>query len=169
MNVINSEQSAIKADIHDGNLVFFAFYGSLRPGMGNHAWALQDKRGVYHINTTKIPGFKMYSLGFYPMVFQDNGPDAAQSEITVDIFKITNKDIISDIDGMEIGAGYKRLVVEIATPAKSDKKEPSSMACVIYVGDDRERPWFSTGAAPQVVGGDWVAHKTPAKINDNSK
>lgn len=125
------------------NCVFFAFYGSLRPGMGNYEWALKDRAEVTHTLTTKLSGFKLFSLGWYPMAFLSSDPT---DSMTVDIFAINNPDVKRRIDGMEIGAGYLRHYVEV--PGIDGK-------ILIYVGpgDGESR------SLPLVESGDWVSYK----------
>ena len=137
------------------NQTLFAFYGSLREGMGNHAWALAGQEGVTLVETTKLPGFKMYSLGFYPMVFLDEDKN---NEIVVEVYKITDDEAKSEIDGMEIGAGYKRHLVTTE----------SGLDVLIYVGRESKKPYFESGRS-LVTSGDWVAHNSTPKTTVNEE
>lgn len=111
----------------------YAFYGSLRKGMENHYAYENDLKYLF---TTKLPGFKMYSLGEYPYVVRTEDP---RDSIIVELFRITSKDTEQNIYKMEIDAGYIFSEVIIG-----------SIKFGIYV--------FETAGSldPEVVHGDWI-------------
>ena len=85
----------------------YAFYGSLRKGQYNH-----DRAGLAketYIKTVQIPGYKMYSLGAFPLIVRAD----KTFMVTVDLFAIQNEDLERGIHLMEIGAGYERITHNI--------------------------------------------------------
>lgn len=62
-----------------------------------------------YIKTLRIPGFKMYNLGYYPCVIES---DNLEDEITVELHEV-NEDAAQKIYFMEKGAGYLSKRIEI--------------------------------------------------------
>jgi|SRR6185369_8109161 len=87
----------------------FGFYGSLRKGEYNYVHLLKDKEGVEYMHSAKTKGYKLYSLGSFPVIL----PSGDDRPLTIDLFKITNPVVKGRIDGMEIGAGYERKLVTV--------------------------------------------------------
>jgi len=80
-----------------------AFYGSLRRGCYNHQRMFDSPEGgACYIDTIRLSGFKMIDLGYYPAVYHSQG------EITVELYRIPDEYLRRRIDGMELGAGYKK-------------------------------------------------------------
>lgn len=88
----------------------FAFYGTLRSGQGNYRWSVARDNGAEFDGEHVIPGYKMYSLGGYPFVAPSNDADAS---IVVELYKLSDPDIIRSIHRMEIGAGYDTATIEV--------------------------------------------------------
>lgn len=111
----------------------YAFYGSLRKGMENYDACKNDLKYLF---TTKLQGFKMYSLVEYPYVVRTEDP---RDRIIVDLFRITSRDTEQNIYKMEIDAGYIFSEVIIG-----------GIKFGIYV--------FETAGTldPEVLDGDWI-------------
>lgn len=78
----------------------FFMYGSLRRGMYNNK-ALEY--GLKFISNAKLNGYKLVSFGVYPAIIpSDDGV------VIGELFKITDKNVLEDIDAMEVNYGYKR-------------------------------------------------------------
>lgn len=133
------------------SLETFAFYGSLRKGEYNYARMIHESKGVTYIETKIVQGFDLYSLGAFPAAFPSNNP---QAPLTVDIFKIENKGIRNAIDGMEIGAGYRRCNI-------GTKKNPICM----YVAAGRLMSFVDDNDL--VPSGDWLKRHPENEINAN--
>lgn len=86
------------------NKQHLAVYGSLRKGEYNNKYF-----DLKYVKTTKISGFKLYSLGSYPAITVGDENDS----LTVDIMRC-NKKTLDSIDRMEFGAGYteKEIVID---------------------------------------------------------
>lgn len=83
------------------------FYGSLRSGQYNfNRFGPGTQK---YIKTVKIPGFKMYNLGYYPCVTES---DNLQDEITAELHEV-NEEAAKKIYFMEKGAGYLSKHIEI--------------------------------------------------------
>ena len=78
----------------------YAVYGTLRLNQGNYNWCLKNKENVSFVETKRIKGYRMFSLGNFPGVREDEN-----SEITVDIFDVNNDDVVRNLDGLE---GYRK-------------------------------------------------------------
>lgn len=72
----------------------YAVYGTLRLNQGNYNWCLRNKSE--HLKTEKLNGFKMYSVGGFPAVIEDEN-----SSIEVDIFEVNDKNVEEDMDMLE--------------------------------------------------------------------
>lgn len=107
-------------------------YGSLRKGQYNH-WG-----ELAHLGTTTMKGYKMCSLGGYPYVL----PSLEEDEITVDILEVVDKDTLTSIHNMELGAGYTAFETSVTY-------EGTNYDGLIYVHK------YHKGQHEQVVGGDW--------------
>jgi len=86
-----------------GKNMLMAVYGTLRKGNGNYRHFLKDKKCL---GTTKLKGFKMYSLGFYPCIVPTKNE---KDNIIVEVFELDDekdKSLIAGINSMERGAGY---------------------------------------------------------------
>lgn len=81
-----------------------ATYGTLRKGMYNNRYF-----DMKFIETTTIDGFKLYDLGPYPAVVEEDGT------IVVDVFEVDD-DTKRTIDNMELGAGYTIKTLTINAP-----------------------------------------------------
>jgi gamma-glutamylcyclotransferase (GGCT)/AIG2-like uncharacterized protein YtfP len=84
---------------------YFLFYGSLRQGEYNQSYFDYE-----FIKTVVLKGYKLYSLGGYPGIKKSNNPE---DTLVCDLVKVTDKSEFQAIDGMEIGAGYSREIIEI--------------------------------------------------------
>lgn len=110
------------------------FYGSLRKNHYNYE-RFKDIFGEenFKYNSTKrIKGFKLHSLGAYPMVTVEG-----DSELVVDHFTIS-EEAYHSVRNMELGAGYEEMEVD-------GKK-------LYYFTDNRYN-------APVVESGDWSEYK----------
>jgi gamma-glutamylcyclotransferase (GGCT)/AIG2-like uncharacterized protein YtfP len=110
----------------------YAFYGSLRKGMGNY---LIYQHGLTYLYSIRLKGFKLFSMGPYPCAVETGSPT---DSVLAEVFKITDSKIENSIHQMELRVGYyfKDVIVN---------KNPVG----IYL--------FSSPANyPEVVGGDWV-------------
>lgn len=89
------------------------FYGSLRKGEYNYNYFLRifGEDNFKYIKTKTIKGFKLYSLGAYPMVIQTND---INDKLVVDEFEVSDE-AYSSINSMELGAGYDISKFEGAT------------------------------------------------------
>ena len=111
----------------------FAFYGSLRRGMGNYA---KYKSALEYIETRRIEGFELYSLGEYPYAVKSHIPGAS---IVIEIFRIRDSMARRMIHELEIGADYFFDMLEL-----DDRK------IGIYLFSQR-------GNDIKVESGDWVS------------
>lgn len=115
----------------------YAFYGSLRNGMYNHAYM---SSGMEYQKTTEITGFKLYSLGSYPCVIKTGNTD---DKLTIDLFTVTGN-MESRIHNMELGAGYDYEEIQV---------DGESYGIYVYdssaLGSVKDR---------YVPSGDWVKH-----------
>lgn len=78
-------------------------YGTLREGEYNYNALLKDKRCL---DTIRVKGLRMYSLGMFPCVVATNNDKDA---VVMEVYELDdNKDeeTINFITNMEIGAGY---------------------------------------------------------------
>lgn len=82
-------------------------YGSLRLGHYNYKSFKRMYPDLTYLGTTKINGWKLYSFGSYPGAVRTNNNE---DKIIIDVFSCLDF-CKSDMDDMEIGAGYE--VVQI--------------------------------------------------------
>ena len=85
----------------------FAFYGSLRMGMDNY---FTYKSGLEYIETTRISGFELYSLGEYPYAVKTQNPS---SSMVIEIFRILDSETKQRIHELEISADYFFDLIEV--------------------------------------------------------
>jgi gamma-glutamylcyclotransferase (GGCT)/AIG2-like uncharacterized protein YtfP len=78
---------------------FYAFYGSLRRGMDNYE---RYKGALDYRFSTRLKGYKLYSMGQYPCVVKSS----IDCSVLVEIFKITDPVLEEEIHEMEIEEGY---------------------------------------------------------------
>ena len=83
-------------------------YGSLRDEEYNH-YIISQSREVEFIDIGTVRGFKMYSFGAFPFVYETGNPE---DKIVVEGYKVDSLTLYS-IDQMEIGAGYHLKKVKI--------------------------------------------------------
>jgi gamma-glutamylcyclotransferase (GGCT)/AIG2-like uncharacterized protein YtfP len=101
------------------NKNYILVYGTLRRGDQNTS---RDKvynfnrfGGQKYIETLRLKGFSLYSLGPYPCVVEDKS-----GEITIELHEIENESL-NYIDSMESGAGYDKQIVEIKSKELKNK------------------------------------------------
>lgn len=129
----------------------FAFYGTLRMGNYNYNSIIKGQKGVDYLGEATIPeGYKMFSLGGYPMLMKD---ETATTPIVVDLFEIDNDKVSSPIERMERGAGYEEHTIEI-----------NGMNCVVWVGKPSQLPYLEKWCSV-VKSGDWTLEKTGRTLN----
>lgn len=79
----------------EDNSVLYAVYGTLRNGYGNNR--LLQAEGVEFLGEIKTePKFTMYSLGGFPGV-----AEKGNTQLTVEIFKVTNEEVIRRVNNLE--------------------------------------------------------------------
>ena len=86
-------------------------YGTLRKGWGLNRY-IQHYGGDL-IATTKLEGFKMFSLGPYPAI---NPSESKEDYVVGEIYEfpsLTADEAMEILDRIELGAGYKRGVVKL--------------------------------------------------------
>lgn len=84
----------------------YAFYGSLRLGMYNHA---RFQNGLTYLSTEMVPGFRLYALEHYPIAVKSNPSD----NIIVELMRITTPKIENEIHQLELSAGYYYEDIEV--------------------------------------------------------
>ncbi|HEY5747724.1 MAG TPA: gamma-glutamylcyclotransferase [Chryseolinea sp.] len=116
--------------------LLYAFYGSLRRGMDNHALYERDLR---YRRTVVLKGYALYSLVDYPYAVKTGDP---RDTLVAELFTIPNPQTEQTIHHMELDAGYIFLEEQIAE---------GKFGIYIFAtpGHDDER----------VPGGDWVAYR----------
>lgn len=134
--------------------VLAAFYGTLRLNQGNYRYFLGEKDNVQHLGTEVVSGYRMYSLGGYPMVFPSSEPG---DSIVVDLFSVGDPQAMIGIDRMETGAGYDREVINV-----------NGNDYVMYVGEPEYEAAISANQN-KVENGDWLSHRKQAATNVNAK
>lgn len=121
-----------------GELV--AVYGSLRHGLGNHRLlqgAVRQEDGKVAKDT-----FKMYSLGGFPGLVKDKGP-----EITVEIYELDTEQRIQSLDRLE---GYPNFYDREVVTLLDGRK------CWIYfLISGRDNRSYA-----EVTNGDWKSYYT---------
>ena len=121
----------------------FFMYGSLRRGMYNH-YILKDKSKF--ISNAKISRFKLLSFGSFPAVI----PSDDENDFVVgELFKITDDEVITSIDRMELNYGYKR------TFTKAIDEFGNEHDIIFY---EYTKPQYCENAEV-VESGDWVKFK----------
>ena len=85
-------------------------YGTLRQGWGLNRY-IQDCGGVL-LETTKLKGYKMYSLGGYPAINQTTSEDSVVGEV-YEFPKDQVDTAFNIMDRIELGAGYRRDRVKV--------------------------------------------------------
>ena len=121
-------------------------YGSLRKGEFNN-YLLKNSE---YIGKGIVEGFKMYSLGSYPFVYQTNNKD---DTIVVEGYK-TDIETYNLIERMERLAGYTKVDVVISADTE--------IIGEIYKIDNLIRYY------DKVVSGDWVAEKETRYLNNHT-
>lgn len=87
----------------EDNSVLYCTYGTLRKGYGNYAGILENREGVEYLGTMKTdPNYTMVSLGGFPAV-KEHG----NTSITVDVFKVTDENVIRRVNGLEGYSGKR--------------------------------------------------------------
>jgi gamma-glutamylcyclotransferase (GGCT)/AIG2-like uncharacterized protein YtfP len=114
------------------NSTLFAFYGSLRKNMPLYD---QFRYGLNYKFSSWISGYQLFSLGDFPCAVK-SGKDA--DKMLIEIFEITDQQVVKEIDDIEIGYGYYRDEVEI-----------DGVRALIYLFKDAAN-------YPPVLQGDWV-------------
>lgn len=72
-------------------------YGTLKQNHGNNRLLRDSKL----LGTTKVSGFKMYSLGGFPAITKDDG------EITIEVYEVTSEEILKSIYRLEGYSGER--------------------------------------------------------------
>lgn len=129
-----SKNAKVKTETTTDDAPVYAFYGSLRQGMGNSPM-LKDTEFV---KEGRVKGFKLLSLGAYPYIVKS---DNENDTVIVEVLKVPNKTVEENVHWMEIGAGYTREVVDV-----------EGTKAYIYT-----KP--TAGNHPVVEDGDWVNYK----------
>lgn len=119
----------------------YAFYGSLRQGMYNHARFQND---LTFLSTEIVPGFKLYALERYPIAVKSN---QSSDLIIVELMRITNPKNEIEIHLLELTAGYYYEDIEV-----------SGITVGIYLFKENQN-------YPHIPTGDWVEF---LKQNPNS-
>ncbi len=114
------------------NISAFAFYGSLRRGMENHAL---HENHLKYLFSARIAGYQLYSRGEFPVAVATS---STTDSIVVEVFKIEDASTRQMIHKLEMDEGYYLKVIEI-------DEQPVG----IYLVDDRKNYKY-------VEDGDWV-------------
>ena len=116
--------------------LLYAFYGSLRQGMDNHA---HYAKGLHYVRTIILKGYALYSLIDYPYAVKTGD---LSDTVVAELYTIPDPQTKQNIHDMEIDAGYIFLEEEIAE---------GKFGIYIFAapGDHDTR----------VPGGDWVAYR----------
>lgn len=85
----------------------FAFYGSLRRGMGNYKFYESDLK---YIETRRITGYKLYALKDYPYAVRSS---VESDSLVIEIFQIEDSRVVQAIHQMELEAGYVLELIEV--------------------------------------------------------
>lgn len=85
----------------------FAFYGSLRKGMSNHAIYANH---LQYVESIRITGFTLYALEAYPYAVRSGNNE---DSIVIEIFRIIDPTTRKDIYLLELDAGYIFKVIEV--------------------------------------------------------
>ena len=82
------------------NTTVFAFYGSLRRGMENHALHSDHMKYLFSV---RLSGYKLYSRGEFPVAVKSS---AASDSIVVELFRIVDRSTREMIHKLELDEGY---------------------------------------------------------------
>jgi gamma-glutamylcyclotransferase (GGCT)/AIG2-like uncharacterized protein YtfP len=88
------------------NTSVFAFYGSLRRGMENHALHTGHLKYLF---SARLSGYKLYSRGKFPVAVKSNASDS----IVVEVFRIDDRSTREMIHKLEMDEGYFFEIVPI--------------------------------------------------------
>lgn len=138
--------------VHYASNKFILAYGSLRNKQYNfkhfkHQFFFTGE--FEYIKTIPIAGYKMYSLGNYPMaIFTGKKSDI----IICDILSVANNPY-NQIYDMEIGAGYSEFKVWIETTIKGSIERKLNEYMRIFLFDNPEN-----SKSYPVHSGDWVKY-----------
>ena len=124
------------------------FYGSLRKGEYNHSYF--NKGEFEFLQTVKLKGYKLYSLGSYPGIKESN---SLEDTVVCDVVIINNSLVMNGIDRMELGAGYSRKIVDVTL------ESGKILSCVIYIYEGRVKE------ESLVAHGDWSKFLKQQKEN----
>lgn len=113
------------------NTSVFAFYGSLRRGMENHALHASHLKYLF---SARLSGFKLYSRGEFPVAVRSSASDS----IVVEVFRIDDFSTREMIHKLEMDEGYVFESIVIG-----------GVEAGIYL-------FREPGNYQQVDGGDWV-------------
>jgi gamma-glutamylcyclotransferase (GGCT)/AIG2-like uncharacterized protein YtfP len=113
------------------NISVFAFYGSLRRGMENHALHASHLKYLF---SARLSGFKLYSRGEFPVAVRSSATDS----IVVEVFRIVDRATREMIHKLEMDEGYYFESILIG-----------DVEAGIYL-------FREPGNYQQVDGGDWV-------------
>lgn len=86
-------------------------YGTLRKGWGLNRY-IEDYKGKF-INTVKLKGYKMFSLGPFPAI---NESTNEEDYVIGEVYEFPEENLekaIGTLDAIELGAGYRRDTIEI--------------------------------------------------------
>lgn len=120
-------------------------YGSLRKGEYNHPYAKMDKLVFVGVEKTK-PVYTLKDFGSYPGLYVDGTTSVVGEIYRVDEGSAEQVEILSRIEGMEVGAGYERKVILL-----------DDAGFVEPVFGWVKKPQYDS-LAKVVEGGDWVVH-----------
>lgn len=125
-----------------------AFYGSLRKGLYNYKRFRQIYGdGIVYKKTIKLPGFRLYDLGYYPAAIRVH-TKFTDDEITVDLMEIA-QECYYNIQNMELNAGYN-----IDTVLIEEEKH-----CIFTFYLDQ------VNHLQKIEGGDWFKYSMEKHIN----
>ncbi len=116
--------------------LLYAFYGSLRRGMNNHA--LYEHELQYQ-RTVVLKGYALYALVDYPYAVKTGDP---QDTLVAELYTIPNPQTKQTIHDMELDAGYIFSEEQIAE---------GKFGIYIFAAPGRDDV--------RVPGGDWVAYR----------
>lgn len=118
----------------------YAVYGTLRLNQGNYYNILHNAKGVKYLETKRIDGYDMFSIGGFPGVIRGEG------SIVVDVFQVDNPLIESRLDSLE---GYDPIMG--AEGSWYDKQQTDDGEWIYIWQEERHNGKISHG--------DWVKHK----------
>lgn len=118
-------------------------YGTLRTGFGNHSHFLAGN--ITEIEDGTISGYRMVSLGGFPMVFETDTPSVVRGEL-MHIREDIYDHVLRRLDGLE-GEGhfYYRKPCSVHTPSGVKEAE-------VYVGPTSDN-YYS--GSQEIGSGDW--------------